>query len=346
MARVGIVGVWYARGAGFACRTIANALKKSGRETSILVRRETRVDRDGPWTHPRIHVEEKPGRRTIAEWVEREGLSTVIVFEERDKAIILGLIDAGCKVIHVVMEDQVRESDIEDGALSLGDRSLIPGPHMGCDFRLPSPREIDWPLDGFPPPRKTMPSEQRAHCLFVGGWSAGGKTSCRKNGDALAVAWKMGHPKRLKLVVTSQTIGAVEAFKGLDDVQIIEGELPESEVRDLAATAEFVVCPHRRDGLGLDLFGAVAMGVPVVAPIALSIAWKWAGDAGVPADSLLKDKSGYVLPDVEVIPEALSAAIKEAWERRAELRDLAGDQRERLVDREQGFAKDLVESLG
>ena len=101
-------------------------------------------------------------------------------------------------------------------------------------------------------------------------WSSLSRKNPRGAVDAFRTAVPPGEGTRLVVKIRSgdadpQRVGELrDACADRDDIDVVDRLLPRDELLDLVGGAACLVSLHRAEGLGLPLFEALALGVPVV----------------------------------------------------------------------------------
>ncbi len=284
--RIGLVAYWFNRGQAVVARQLRAALTDLGHETFVLARptRKTNIrpdwiDREGVWAQDGVTAGSDyliPWEE-YASWAETAALDVVLFdqnyqFEEIAKLRASGVRTAGRFVWeHFSDEHVVPAGEAFDVVYSLtaAERERYAG--MGID----SPR-VRW---GCFPELVQLGDELAAEgadggetisLLFPGGFM-----SKRKPLAETIEAFRATRDPRLRLVLKAQVErqnkqvlrlarGGRRFGRRDRRIELVTADLPTDEYLRMLGGADACLAPSRWEGLGLHLFEATALGVPVI----------------------------------------------------------------------------------
>ena len=286
--RVGIVAYWFNRGQGVVARQIRSALAELGHETFVLARptRKTNIrpdwiDREGIWAQEGI----TPASDYLVPWAEYEAWAEavspdVVLFDQNYQfSEIERLRSAGVRTIgRFVWEHFSREHVAPAGAaldviysLTACERARYaelgiesPRVRWGCH-----PELLRYEEQGAPS------TEQEATSSLVTFLFPGGFMSRRKPLRETIAAFRDARGDELRLLVKAQVerqrkqVGRMARGGrrlGRRDrrIELITEDLPAERYLRMLAAADVCLAPSRWEGLGLHLYEATALGVPIV----------------------------------------------------------------------------------
>jgi 1,2-diacylglycerol 3-alpha-glucosyltransferase len=273
--RVGICAYWFNRGQGVVARQVRSALDELGHATFVLARptrakniRPAFVDRTGVWDQAGITQASQyriPSEELIA-WGRDHELDVALFDQNYEFGAIEALRRSGVRTAGRFVWEQFGREHVEparrafDAVYSLTACEQERYARMGIE----SPR-IHW---GIHP-------ELLAHAVDGPAANGGpaffypaGFLSARKPVPQLVRAFRRVRDDRARLVIKGQ----VERQRQLLDraaqsdprVAVVLADLPTDEHLRLFATADVCVAPSRWEGLGLHLYEAMALGLPVI----------------------------------------------------------------------------------
>jgi 1,2-diacylglycerol 3-alpha-glucosyltransferase len=284
--RIGIVAYWFNRGQAVVARQLRAALGDLGHETFVLARptrktniRPDRIDRDGVWAQDGVTAGSDyliPWEE-YARWAEGSALDLVLFdqnyqFEEIAKLRAAGVRTAGRFVWEHFSSDHVdpaREAFDVIYSLTAVERERYAA--MGIE----SPR-VRW---GCFPDLVRLGDEIAAEephageavsLLFPGGFM-----SKRKPLAATIEAFRATRDPRLRLVLKAQVErqnkqvlrlarGGSRFGRRDKRIELVTADLPTEEYLRMLGDADACLAPSRWEGLGLHLYEATALGVPVI----------------------------------------------------------------------------------
>ncbi len=299
--RIGIVAYWFNRGQAVVARQIRSTLDELGHETFVLARptRKTNikpgwVDTEGVWAQDGVTAASDyliPAREYM-EWAEavrpdvvlfdqnyqfdeieqlrRSGVRTIgrFVWEHFSAEHVGPAIDAFDRIYSLTASEQVRyrELGIETPRVRWGCfPDLV---DLGKDLQANDSHAGKNPSSG----RSGREAEHSAGVVFL---FPGGFMSKRKPlAETIAAFRATSDPRlrlRLKAQVDRQSKKVDRMIKGGwrfgrrdPRIEVITADLPTDEYLRMFAAADVCLAPSRWEGLGLHLFEATALGVPVV----------------------------------------------------------------------------------
>jgi 1,2-diacylglycerol 3-alpha-glucosyltransferase len=281
--RIGIVAYWFNRGQGVVARQLRSALDALGHETFVLARptrktniRPAKIETADVWAQGGITAGSDyliPIDEYEA-WVAANSLEIVFFdqnyqFEEIARLREAGLRTAGRFVWeHFATEHVEPATRAFDAVYSMTacERERYAG--MGIE----SPR-IRWGchpglLVGSAGKTETA-TGATVDLLFPGGFM-----SKRKPIDEVIAAFRAAEGDELRLILKAQVERRLTRVRRLARggrigrrdrrIEIITDDLPTTEYMQLFASAQAIIAPSRWEGLGLHLYEATALGIPIV----------------------------------------------------------------------------------
>jgi 1,2-diacylglycerol 3-alpha-glucosyltransferase len=282
--RIGIVAYWFNRGQGVVARQLRAALDGLGHETFVLARptRKTNirpgwVDRSGVWDQPGVDVasdyliEADEYRR----WAADRRLELAMFDQNYQLDEIAGLRADGVRSVGRFVWEHFAAEHVEpaqrafDAIYSLTACERERYAEMGID----SPR-VRW---GCPPELQTLagagdsPGEDDdVRLIFPGGFM-----SKRKPLAETIEAFRAAQGDDLRLLIKAQVERQAKRVRRLARggrrigrrdrrIELLTEELPTERYLRLLGGAAAVIAPSRWEGLGLHLYEATALGVPIV----------------------------------------------------------------------------------
>ena len=288
--RVGIVAYWFNRGQAVVARQLRAALEELGHETFVLARptRKTNIrpdwiDREGVWAQDGVTAGSDyliPSEEYAA-WTSATGVDLVLFdqnyqFDEITQLRESGVRTAGRFVWEHFSEDHVepatRAFDViysltaveRDRYTQMGIRS--PRVRWGCfpelvklGDQLAAEREAQAPEGA-----------DRIEFIFPGGFM-----SKRKPLAETIAAFRAAEGEQLRLILKAQVERQGKAVERLARggrrlgrrdrrIELVTEDLPTEAYLRMLGTADACLAPSRWEGLGLHLFEATALGVPVI----------------------------------------------------------------------------------
>ena len=286
--RIGIVAYWFNRGQGVVARQLRSALDGLGHETFVLARptRKTNIrpdwiDREGVWAQDGITAGSDyliPGDEYLA-WAADVGPDVVMFDQNYQFDEIATLRASGVRTVGRFVWEHFSDEHVEPAgrafdvlySMTAAERERYAG--MGIE----SPR-VRWGC--FPEmvalgeelerERAQTPVPQEVRYLFPGGFM-----SKRKPLAETIEAFRGTDDPRLRFVLKAQVERQEKRVSRLarggssfgrrdPRIELITADLPTDDYLRLLGTADVCIAPSRWEGLGLHLFEATALGVPVL----------------------------------------------------------------------------------
>lgn len=296
--RIGIVAYWFNRGQAVVARQLRSALEGLGHETFVLARptRKTNIrpdwiDRSGVWAQDGVTAAsdyEIPLAEYLA-WADEAGLEAVMFDQNYQFDEIAKLRERGVRTVgrfvweHFSAEHAETATAAFDHIYSLTGAERERYAAMGIETarvrwgcfpelvelgeRLRAERaEPEWISPyGFP-----GGNEETVVYLFPGGFM-----SKRKPLTETIAAFRAAAGQHLRLVLKAQVERQAKRVKrlarggsrfGFRDhrIELVTADLPTAEYLAMFAAADVCLAPSRWEGLGLHLYEATALGVPII----------------------------------------------------------------------------------
>ncbi len=345
--RIGISSFWFNRGQAVVARQLRSALDSIGHETFVLARptrggniRPSFIDREGVWDQPGI-TEASHYTIPAAEleaWARRRSIE-VAFFDQNYQFEEIGQLRAtGVRTIGRFVWEQFSEEHVEpakqafDLIYSMTACEQERYAELGIEsFRVHwgiHPELLDAAADS------TGSDDERVTFFFPGGFM-----SRRKPIERTLAAFRSTTNERLRLVVKSQVdrgSKAVQKAARKDQrIELISEDLPTDQHLRLFGAADVCLAPSRWEGLGLHLYEATALGLPIITndnpPMNEVVAHERNGllVKGLPSP----EPAPSGIPAFEPDEAELAAAIERLADPglRARLAAGAGQERERLA---------------
>jgi len=286
--RIGICAYWFNRGQGVVARQLRSAIDSLGHETFVLARptrakniRPAFIDRTGVWDQPGITEASKykiPAEEMVA-WGRENELDVALFDQNYEFDAIAALRESGVRTVGRFVWEQFSREHVEDAkraldviySLTACEQERYAG--MGIE----SPR-VHWGIHPelleyarpHPSTHRDTPGREaedvaRGDVTF---FYPAGFLSRRKPVPQLVKAFRKVDAPNARLVIKGQ----VERQTDLLDraaskdprIEVMLADLPTDEHLRLFASADVCVAPSRWEGLGLHLYEAMALGLPVV----------------------------------------------------------------------------------
>ena len=271
--RVGVSSYWFNRGQGVVGRQLRSALETLGHETFVLARptRETNikpsfVDDAGPWNQEGVTVASNysiPEGEMLA-WARDNSLDAVLFDQNYQFSEIAALREAGVRTYGRFVWEHFSAEHVEAARRAFTAVYSV----TACEVEryrmlgIETPR-VPW---GIHPELIREPVERDDGLVRL--FFPGGFMSKRKPLEPTLKAFRKAKGPELRLVVKSQVERGVDAVRnaaGKDErIEVIAEDLPTDEHLRLFASADACLAPSRWEGLGLHLFEATALGLPIV----------------------------------------------------------------------------------
>jgi glycosyltransferase involved in cell wall biosynthesis len=345
--RIGICAYWFNRGQGVVARQLRSALDGLGHETFVLARptrakniRPAFVDRTGVWDQPGVTAASEyriPAAELVA-WGTEHDLDLALFDQNYEFEAIAALRDAGVatagrfvwehfSAVHAEPAKRALETIY---SLTACERERYAA--MGID----SPR-VRWGIHPellrYAPERRETSDERPLTFFYPGGF-----LSKRKPIKQVTKAFRRFKDPDAKLIVKGQVERELDTLSRAaardDRVEVVLADLPADEHLRLFASADVCVAPSRWEGLGLHLYEAMALGLPVITndfpPMNEVIR---DGDNGLLVGSRRRGRARSGIPAQRASVRELTAALRAVAEpgHLEELRDGVAGARERLA---------------
>ena len=271
--RVGVSSYWFNRGQGVVGRQLRSALDSLGHETFVLARptRDTNikpsyVDDEGPWAQDRVTVASGyriPGEEML-EWARGNALDAALFDQNYQWDEIAQLREAGVRTYGRFVWEHFSREHVEPARRAFTSVYSVTAAEQVRyrEMGLETPR-VPW---GVHPEllREPVANSDGTVRLFY----PGGFMSKRKPLDVTLKAFRKARGDELRLVVKAQVERGIDevrkAARKDDRIEVIAEDLPTEEHLRLFASADACLAPSRWEGLGLHLFEATALGLPIV----------------------------------------------------------------------------------
>ena len=283
--RIGIVAYWFNRGQGVVARQLRSALDDLGHETYVLARptRKTNIrpdwiDTEGVWAQDRLTAASDyyvPAAE-YERWAADSGIEVALFDQNYQFEEITKLREAGVRTAGRFVWEHFADEHIEparaafDAVYSMtacerdryaGMGIETPRVRFGCHPDLVA-RDTGQAQDEGA--RETLP------LLFPGGFM-----SKRKPIGEVIEAFRAAEGDELRLILKAQVERRLTEAKRLARggrrfgradrrIEILSADLPTDEYMNLFASSAAIVAPSRWEGLGLHLYEATALGLPIV----------------------------------------------------------------------------------
>jgi len=283
--RIGIVAYWFNRGQGVVARQLRSALDELGHETYVLARptRKTNIrpdwiDESGVWAQERVTAASDYAIPSdeYAAWAESSGIELALFDQNYQFEEIGRLREAGVRTAGRFVWEHFAAEHVEPAgrafdtiySLTACERERYaemgiesPRVRFGCHPDLVAADPGDTGAD---------PDPGRVPLLFPGGFM-----SKRKPIAEVIEAFRAAEGEELRLILKAQVDRRITQARrlarggrrfGRSDkrIEIVSADLPTDEYMALFASAAAIVAPSRWEGLGLHLYEATALGIPIV----------------------------------------------------------------------------------
>jgi 1,2-diacylglycerol 3-alpha-glucosyltransferase len=273
--RIGICAYWFNRGQGVVARQLRSALDSLGHETFVLARPTRRsnvrpafIDRTGVWDQPaiteasdyRIPPEEMVG------WGRENELELAFFDQNYEFEAIEALRSSGVRTVGRFVWEQFSREHTEpakralDVIYSLTECERERYASLG----ISSPR-VHW---GIHPELLSYAADAPARSDRLTFFYPGGFLTRRKPVSEILRAFRRLPGDGVRLIVKGQVERKLDlldrATRRDSRVEVLLEDLPTDEHLRLFASADVCVAPSRWEGLGLHLYEAMALGLPVI----------------------------------------------------------------------------------
>lgn len=274
--RIGISAYWFNRGQGVVARQLRSAIDDLGHETFVLARptrakniKPSFIDRSGIWDQPGITEasQYKIPTAEMLDWGRENALEAAFFDQNYGFEAIEALRRSGVKTVGRFVWEQFSAENVEPAKRA-----------FDVIYSLTAVEQERYAALGIESPRVTWgihpellaygrdPAElpERATKFFY----PAGFLSKRKPLPQLLKAFRKVDGADLKLTIKGQVERETEVLeKGArrdSRVEVILEDLPTPEHMRLFAASDICVAPSRWEGLGLHLYEAMALGLPVI----------------------------------------------------------------------------------
>lgn len=344
--RIGICAYWFNRGQGVVARQIRSALDSLGHQTFVLARptrakniRPSFVDHSGVWDQPGVTDASHyriPAQEMVS-WGRENELELALFDQNYEFEAIAALRSSGVRTVGRFVWEQFAREHVEPAKLALDlvysltacEQQRYAG--MGIE----SPR-VHWGIHPDLLAYRRVPAEDPASASRF--FYPAGFLSKRKPLPELLKAFRKVKGDDLRLLIKGQVKRELDLLKrGVardPRVELVLEDLPTDEHLRLFAASEVCIAPSRWEGLGLHLYEAMALGLPVITndvpPMNEVVA---DGDNGFLVRSRRRGRASSGIPAYLPSVRDLTRAINEAREPGAlgELRAGTARARERLT---------------
>jgi 1,2-diacylglycerol 3-alpha-glucosyltransferase len=271
--RVGVSSYWFNRGQGVVGRQLRSALDSLGHETFVLARptRDTNIKPsyvadEGPWAQDRVTVASSyriPGEEMLA-WARDCALDAALFDQNYQWDEIAQLRETGVRTYGRFVWEHFSREHVEPARRAFTSVYSVTAAEQVRyrEMGLETPR-VPW---GIHPEllREPIANSDGTVRLFY----PGGFMSKRKPLGVTLKAFRKARGSELRLVVKAQVERGVDevrkAARKDDRIEVIAEDLPTDEHLRLFASADVCLAPSRWEGLGLHLFEATALGLPII----------------------------------------------------------------------------------
>ena len=310
--RIGICSWWFNRGQAVVARQLRSALEQLGHETAVLARparpnapKPSLVDRTGVWDQPGV-TEASAFEIPFSEYegfVDSNDLEVLFFDQNYQLDEIARLRERGVKTIGRFVWEAFSLQHVEPARRALDVIYSL----TGCEreryaqLGIESPR-VHWGIhpellqDDADGRVRRDPAGSEVIFLFPGGYM-----TKRKPLDALLAAFGDVKSADARLLVKAQVDRKAKrlrrAAKHDPRIQLITDDLSTAEYRRLFGAADVCLAPSRWEGLGLHLYEATALGLPIVT------------NDNPPMNEIVLDGDNGVLVEGVELPEAAPSGI-------------------------------------
>ncbi len=271
--RVGVSSYWFNRGQGVVGRQLRSALESLGHDTFVLARptrdtniRPSFVDDGGVWDQEGVTVASSyviPVEEMLA-WGRDNSLDVALFDQNYQFEEIAALREAGVRTYGRFVWEHFGAEHVEPARRAFTSVYSVTACEVDRyrELGLETPR-VPW---GIHPEliREPVASEDGIVRLFF----PGGFMSKRKPLAETLKAFRKAKGPELRLVVKAQVERGVDdvrdAARKDERIDVIAEDLPTDEHLRLFASVDACLAPSRWEGLGLHLFEATALGLPIL----------------------------------------------------------------------------------
>ena len=274
--RIGICAYWFNRGQGVVARQIRSALDSLGHQTFVLARptrakniRPAFVDHSGVWDQPGVteaSAYKIPAGEMVA-WGHEHELEVALFDQNYEFEAIAALRRSGVRTVGRFVWEQFAVEHVEPAkrALDVVYSLTACERERYAEIGIESPR-VHWGIHSDLLAFRRDPAEDPAAARRF--FYPAGFLSKRKPLPELLKAFRKVRGDDLRLLIKGQVereTAVLERGIARDPrVEVILEDLPTDEHLTLFAASEICVAPSRWEGLGLHLYEAMALGLPVI----------------------------------------------------------------------------------
>ncbi len=279
--RVGVSCFWFNRGQAVVGRHLRSALETLGHETWVLARpakdtaaKPGHLQTDDVWDQPGVTAASHYliPYEEMERWARQHELDAVMFDQNYQFDEIARLRESGVRTYGRFVWEQFATENVEGAKRAFDEVYSV----TACEreryakMGIESPR-VRWGIHPelveeavtLDAERDARPEDAPVTFFFPGGYM-----TKRKPLKPALEAFSRAHGENLRLVLKGQVekrMGMVQkATKGDARIQPVFADLPEAEHRRLFAAADVCLAPSRWEGLGLHLFEATALGMPLI----------------------------------------------------------------------------------
>jgi glycosyltransferase involved in cell wall biosynthesis len=271
--RIGICAYWFNRGQGVVARQVRSALDSLGHQTFVLARptrakniRPAFIDRTGVWDQPGITEASAyriPTEELLA-WGRERQLDVALFDQNYGFEAIEALRTAGVRTAGRFVWEQFAAEHVEPARRAFDVIYSLTACEQEryAELGIESPR-LPW---GIHPELFAYAREPDGGPVTF--FYPAGFLSKRKPVREILKAFGRLRDEDVRLIVKGQVEREVErlerAARKDPRIEVVLTDLPTDEHLRLFASADVCVAPSRWEGLGLHLYEATALGLPVI----------------------------------------------------------------------------------
>lgn len=285
--RIGIVAYWFNRGQGVVARQLRSGLDSLGHETFVLARptrktniRPSRIESTGVWDQADVTAGSDyliPADE-YRSWAEDNRLDAILFDQNYQFEEIRELRESGLRTYGRFVWEQFAAEHVEPALAAFDTIYSLTGCEREryAELGIASPR-VRWgchpdlfgAAGGDRDPEGPPASDGLVRLLFPGGFM-----SKRKPIAEVIAAFRQSEGPELRLVLKAQVERQQTRVKRLARggrigrrdrrIEIITDDLATDRYMALLAGADAIIAPSRWEGLGLHLYEATALGIPIV----------------------------------------------------------------------------------
>ena len=271
--RVGVSSYWFNRGQGVVGRQLRSALESLGHETFVLARptRETNikpsfVDAEGVWAQEDVTIASKflIPRDELLAWAAGNRLDAALFDQNYQFDEIAALRDSGVRTFGRFVWEHFAAEHVEPAQRAFTSVYSVTACEQARyrNLGLETPR-VPWGIHPELIREPQVRGDGMVRLFFPGGFM-----SKRKPLEPTLKAFRKAKGQELRLVVKAQVERGVDAVRDAarkdDRIEVVAEDLPTDEHLRLFASADVCLAPSRWEGLGLHLFEATGLGLPIV----------------------------------------------------------------------------------